>query len=430
MEKKNNNFKTEKIAVLGFGREGRSILKYLKNRTKAEIWILDKNKKLNIPSGIKSQLGKNYLSNFKKFNIVFRSPGIPYNLPQIQHAVKNGAKITSATKIFFNKAKGTIIGITGTKGKSTISSLLYKILRNCGNNVYLAGNIGKPAIEIIPKLKNDSKAILELSSFQLQDLKRSPHIAIVADIFPDHLDAHKNMREYLNAKANIARKQKKSDIIFYFKGNKYSKWIAQKSRGKKIAVNSKNFPFKNTDMAAAVARHLGCPEKIIIKTISGFRGLPHRLEFVRKIKFDHSRHSHYISFYNDSASTNPNTSAAAINSFNNPIILIAGGADKNLDYKPLAQAIKKSGNVKIIILFGENKSKIKNELRIMNKELGIETANGLKSAVNLAYQTAKKSIIHNSPFIILLSPGSASFDMFHDYADRGEKFKKIVKTLK
>ncbi len=430
-----------KIAILGFGREGKAVLKYLKKSAQyknAEIWILDK------------KLDKNYLKNLDEFDIVFRSPGIPYNLSQIQSAIKKGVKFSGVTDLFFQNFNGKIIGIAGTKGKGTTSTLIYKILKASGKDVYLAGNIGKPAIEILPNLKKNSIAVLELSSFQLQDLKYSPNIAVVLNIFEDHLDAHKNMREYVTSEAQIAKWQKKSDKVFYDASNKWSRWIAQKSKAVKIPVLTRDFKmfkledlkitgehnFKNAVIAATVAQSLGIKPEIIKKVVKNYRGMEHRLELV------HSKYSLpagrqvknlRINFYNDSASTNPYTAVAAIRAFpNQPKILIAGGKDKNLDYTPLANALKNS-NTKLVILFGENKKKIaKTILVIKNKELRIVEVKNLQSAVKLAYKTAKSFIIHNSKFIIhiIFSPASASFDMFKDYKDRGEKFKEIVKNLK
>jgi len=408
------------IAILGFGREGKAVLKFLRKTPQfknADISILDK------------KLNKDYLNNLDKFDIVFRSPGVPYNLPEIQKAVKKGVKFSSATQLFFESAEkiGCLtIGITGTKGKGTTSTLLCKILKAAKKNVYLAGNIGKPAVEILPKLRKDSVVILELSSFQLQDLNFSPDIAVVLNIFPDHLDTHKNFKEYFDSKTQIAKHQNNRSKIFFDAADKFAKNIAKLSKGEKIAVQTKNFElfeledlkiagehnYKNAVMAASVARFLGVKLEIIKKTVKNFRGLRHRLEFVRKING--------VKFYNDSASTNPYTAAAAIHAFSDqPKILIAGGKDKNLNYSPLADALKKS-NVKLVILFGENKKKIKK--KIEKSGVPVKLVKNLKNAVDLAYQKTKS--------YVLFSPTSASFDMFKDYQDRGEKFKKIIKWLK
>ncbi|MDP3948464.1 MAG: UDP-N-acetylmuramoyl-L-alanine--D-glutamate ligase [bacterium] len=481
-----------KIAILGFGREGHSILKFLqKTRINAdgnadirryknisenlrkhrresalrEIWVLDKNRNAKVPRGIKTQLGKNYLKNLERFDVIFRSPGIPYLLPEVQKAEKVGVKISSATKLFFDEIEKrsrfgvrnppTVIGITGTKGKGTTSTLLYKILKAAGKNVFLAGNIGLSMLEIIPRLsalslrKSAPIVILELSSFQLQDLKKSPHIAAVLDIFPDHLDAHKNLKEYYDAKANIGRYQNPGDKIFFWGDNALSRKVASKGKGKKMAVypsallrtGEKSFKlfspedllvkgthnFKNAVMAANIAESFGVPRKIILKTTRGFHGTKHRLELARRI----IKNGREICFYNDSASTNPQTAAAAVKAFpSEDKILIAGGQDKNLDYKPLAKALENS-KTKLVILFGENKKKIEKTIkRMKNSELKIVRVNTLFQAIMFAYKFAKRlSIVHNSSFMVLFSPAATSFDMFENYADRGMKFKKIVKQL-
>ncbi|MEK7636041.1 MAG: UDP-N-acetylmuramoyl-L-alanine--D-glutamate ligase [Patescibacteria group bacterium] len=445
-----------KIAILGFSLEGKAILKYLQKSPQyknAEIWILDKNKNLEIPQEIGNlhlKTGINYLKNLEQFDIIFRSPGIPYNLPEIQNTIKKGVEISSSTKIFFEKINkmvrhGTstelsrmsspqVIGITGTKGKGTTSTLLYKILKAAKKDVYLAGNIGKPAIELLPKIKKNSIVILELSSFQLQDIRQSPQITVVLDVFEDHLDSHKNFKEYIGAKSSISKFQNPNDKIFYFPDNKYSRLIAEKSKGKKIPVSINKFQlfshedlkiagehnFKNAVIAATIAKNIGVGNNIIKKVVKNFRELEHRLEFIRQIK--------NIKFYNDSASTNPFTAVAAIKSFNEAKILICGGKDKNLDYSPLAKALKNS-NTKLIVLFGENKNKIKQS--IIKSGVPFKLAKNLETAVKFAYQAAKlPTTNYQLPTTIIFSPASASFDMFSNYKERGKKFKKLVEKLK
>jgi UDP-N-acetylmuramoylalanine--D-glutamate ligase len=424
-----------KIAILGFGREGKSLLRFFKKAPRyrgAEIEILDQKQ------------GKDYLKNLQRFDLVFRSPGVPYNLPEIQRAIKRDVKFSSATKLFFDLCPATIIGVTGTKGKGTTSTILYKILKKENRDVYLAGNIGVPAVDILPKLKKNSVVILELSSFQLQDLKKSPPVAVVVDTFPDHLDAHKTIKEYLDAKTNIVKYQKKSDVVFYFADNDWSKKIALRSPGKKIPLRGEPFGLrKNKTMAAAVAASLHCPPETIGSVIKNFRGLKHRMELVRSITL--KSHSYVLknvrmTFYNDSASTNPQTAAAAILSLSRhphtlnakpyPLILIAGGKDKNLDYAPLAEAIRESENVSAVVLFGENKGTIMRQ--VSGVRCQVKLVKNLNLAVSESYKIAKKLINSQTHQLItiLFSPASASFDMFKDYADRGEQFKKIVKSLK
>lgn len=435
------------IAILGFGREGKSIFNFLKKSKEYkndEIWILDKNPNLQIPTNTKSQLGKNYLKNLKQFNIIFRSPGIYYNLPELISVRKKGIKISSATKLFFEKIKNQsklIIGITGTKGKGTTSTLIYKILKNSGKDVVLAGNIGKPVLNYINKITKNTIVILELSSFQLQDLNISPHYAVVLDIFPDHQDIHLSIQEYLNAKSNICRYQTKNDIVFYFKNIALSKKIASLGKGKKIAVDEnkiKNFSlndlkikgwhnFRNACMAYTITKYLKIPEEKILKTIKSFKGLPHRLEFISKIKINKN---YFIEFYNDSASTNPNSAIAALNSFpKNLKIIILGGKNKNLKYDELSKNIKKIENeIMWINLYGENKYKILKNLRKYKIKSKIIINNNLKEILTNIKNYLKENTI-KSNISVIFSPASTSFDMFLDYTHRGNTFKNLVKTI-
>jgi len=422
-----------KIAILGFAREGHSILEFLKKDKEfkdTEIWILDKSPKVKIPAGVKKITGPSYLKSLESFDIVFRSPGIPYLLPEIQKAKKQGVEISSVTNLFFERCPGTIIGITGTKGKGTTSTLVYKILKAAGRKAFLAGNIGKPILDILSEVNKKSLIVFELSSFQLQDLQNSPHIAAVLDVFPDHLDAHKNLKEYYDAKANIGRYQKSGDKIFFFKNSELSRYAASKGKGKKIGVNEKIFRlflpkdlsvegthnFKNAVMAATVAKSFGVPEKIIMRTVKNFRGLEHRMEFVKNVSG--------VRYLNDSAAVNPGSATAALETTGRNTILIAGGKERGLDYSNFCKAIKKYA--KSVILIGENKNKISKVIKSggASKSIRIIFANSMSEAVRLAHREGKPGDI------VLLSPASASFDMFKDYGERGEVFKRAVKKLK
>ena len=178
----------------------------------AEIWVLDNNKSIEVPEGVHARLGADYLSNLNEFDIVFRTPGVRYYSPEIQHAIKQGVNISSATKLFFDRCPGKIIGVTGTKGKGTTSTLIYDILKAGGKDVFLAGNIGKPALEILPHITKKSWVVLEMSSFQLIDLQKSPHIAVALMVTEEHLDWHADVKEYVSAKSNIVRFQSPSGL--------------------------------------------------------------------------------------------------------------------------------------------------------------------------------------------------------------------------
>lgn len=442
---KNSKVKTLKVGILGFGREGKSVLKYLKQSTQfrnSKIEILDK------------KIAKNYLNNLERFDLIFRSPGVPYNLPELKKARGEGVyphtkrgvggakkrKITprsgvgvyfsSVTKLFFENFKGKIIGITGTKGKGTTSTLLYQMLKAAGKKVFLAGNIGKSALDSLLKYGDYPLAVLELSSFQLQDLDISPEVAVILDIFPDHQDAHEGLKEYYGAKANIGGFQKKTDKIFFFADNAMSKKLAMKSPAKKFPVDYRKFKsfeladlkvkgqhnFRNAVMAATVAASLDVKWTIVRAAAKKFKGLEHRLEFVQRIR--------NVNFYNDSSSTNPMTTAAAIGAFGKePKALIAGGRDKVWDYSPIKNALKRHRET-TVILVGENKNKIEKFIR--SSGIRIKKTKDLAGAVREAYKIAAG---YKTTANVIFSPGAASFDMFKDYADRGNKFKKAVKSL-
>ena len=403
-----------KIAIVGYGIEGRSARRFLRKQyPRAEIEIRDVKR------------SPKYLEGLELFDMIVRSPGVKYLLPEIQRAKKKGARITSVTKLFFENANGAIIGMTGTKGKGTTASMLLRILKKAGKDVYLVGNIGTPMLNILPKLTKGSIVIVELSSFQLQDVDASPHIAVILDIVPDHLNYHRTMREYASAKSNICAHQSPRDKVFYIAQNALSRSAAQKGKGKKYAVDFDHFKlftpgdltvpghynFKNSIVAATVAQSFGISPQIIKKTITSFRGLQYHLSLERE--------RDGVRYYNDSASTNPVSTEAALSVFTTPKILIMGGADKNFDYSVLRLPVK-NNNVRQVILFGSNKAKIKKAI------IGcapIRYARDLPEAVHMAERMACTGDA------VLFSPASASFDMFHNSKDRGRTFSKIVKSL-
>ncbi len=429
-----------KVAILGFGREGKSVLNFLRRSPKfqlAETWVLDANSKTKIPPGVHSHLGKKYLSGLSKFDWVFRSPGIPYNLPPLKLARRAGTKFTSATKIFFEEAevRGVkVIGVSGSKGKTTTAHLLYQMLRAVKKPASLAGNVGNSPLELLPRLDKKSLVILELSSFQLQDLKQSPPVAILLDLFPEHQDAHKDVAEYYAAKSNLNRFQKKGDAVFYLDHNPLTRRLAKLGRGKKVAVAINKFrlfspadmrlkgphAFLNAAAAATAARHLGVAPDIIRRVVRGFRGVPHRLELVRTLRVPRAS----IRIYNDSASTNPQTSAAAIRAFpKDKKIILMGGYDKGLDYAPLARALKNSGT-ELALLYGQNRDKILRAIRPAG--VSVRRTKNMAGALRIAWQAAQKL----GSSVILLSPGAASFDQFRNYAERGDIFRALAHKLR
>lgn len=451
-------FTKKKVAVLGLGLEGKDLVKFLLKQ-KAKITVFDEKEEKDIDfSGVKREkikiiCGKKYLKRgLNNFDAIYRSPGVYRYLPEIVKAEKKGTRVLSATKLFFDLCPAKVIGVTGTKGKGTTCSLIYKILKQSGEDVYLAGNIGKPYLELLPKLKKTSWVILELSSFQLIDLDKSPDISVVLNITLDHLDWHKDKREYIDSKVNIVEHQGKSDFtiinydyqtskefkkftkgkVFYFSKSKKVNGCYVKEGEIVLEINKKKQSIGKTYKLLLRGRHnwenvtasvcasylAGARMNAIKRGVFSFKGLEHRLELVNKVKG--------ISFYNDSFSTSPQPTIAAINSFDEPITLILGGSDKGLDYFDMARKIAMKKNVINVILIGEISPKIKKALKKADfsgriLELGKV---GMKKIVDSALKITSKG------GVVLLSPATASFDMFENYKDRGNQFSKVVKTLK
>ena len=413
-----------RIAILGYGLEGRSLYSYLKGSGK--ITILDRNENLKLPRGVKKVLGPRYLKNLSRFDVIYRSPGVPYYFSEIQ---KVKAKVASLSKLFFEVAhrkNATIVGITGSVGKTTTATLLFKMLKSAKKKVFLSGNIGINPLAHIKELNLRSIVVMELSSFQLEDLEASPRIAIVLDIYEEHLDKHNNFREYIAAKSNIVKYQKNSDIVFYTKDNKYSKKIAKLSRGKKIPISVEagkkldyrlkipgEHNYKNVMAAAQAALYLGVSEKVIRETIESFRGIEHRIEFVRNLEG--------VRYYNNSKATNVASAIGALDAFWEKKIVLAGGQNKNLNLLPLVLRLAK-GDVRHAIFFGS----LGGELARISKKIGFTRFHSvarLRDTIKMAREEAKKGDI------VLLSPGAASFDEFRNYEERGRKFKEWVKKL-
>ena len=346
---------------------------------------------------------------------------------------------------------GTTIGITGSDGKTTTTSLIYQIVKEQGLNCYLGGNIGIPLFTKIKEMKPEDYVVLELSSFQLMTMKVSPQIAVITNVTPNHLDIHKSYDEYKEAKANIFKMQNESDLLVLNYDNDITRNFAKEAKGNVVyfsskekldngiilddgiikdcenglrrhIVNTKNIKLRgvhnaeNICAAVAATKRFVSPE-IQAKAVSEFSGVEHRLEFVKEING--------AKWYNDSIASSPTRTIAGLNSFDENIVLIAGGYDKHLDYTPIAKPIVE--NVGALILLGQTANKIYSavtyELKFIKKDLPIYKVNTLEEAVNKAKEVSKKGDV------VLFSPASASFDMFKNFEERGNKFKQIVNKL-
>jgi UDP-N-acetylmuramoylalanine--D-glutamate ligase len=356
-------------------------------------------------------LGKNCLNALKDYDIIIKSPGIPFKiLPR-----SDLGKVTTQTEIFFENCPGKIVGITGTKGKSTTTSLIYGILKTGGMKAHLVGNIGKPVLSALFSAETDDVYVYELSSHQLYNLKKSPQIAVLLNIYPEHLDYYRNFKEYVNAKANITRYQRKNDYLVYNAGDGIVKKIAQKSKAKKIPVKGNYYSLDRT-AARAVGRIFKIPSEIIDRAIKNFKPLPHRLELVGKFKG--------ITFYNDALATIPEATIGALDALGDKVeTIMLGGFERNIDFKNLAKRVLKT-KIKTIILFPTTGKKIWQE--IVSRQRGRVPlrhffVNDMAKAVKIAYDNTRKGKI------CLLSTASSSFSIFKDYKEKGNLFKKYVK---
>lgn len=414
-----SELKDKKVLVLGLGREGMDNLKFLRKMfPKKILGIADKNSKLkNQKSKLKKvrwHFGEDYLKAIKDYDIIIKSPGIPPKI--IAPFVTEKQKITSQTEIFFENCPGKIIGVTGTKGKSTTASLIYQILKQGGLRAHLVGNIGKPVLSLLFKAKPDDVYIYELSSHQLYNLKKSPQIAVLLNIYPEHLDYYKDFKEYAAAKANITLYQNKNDYLISNPRDKIVSKIAKKSKAKKIPIGGKYYSL-DREAAKAVGKIFEIPSKVISRAIREFKYLPHRLELVGTFKG--------ITFYNDALSTIPETAILAMESLGKRVqTIFLGGYDRKIDFKKLARSVLKQKNIKNVILFPTTGEKIWKNILKLARGRGVPKhffVENMKNAVKLAYQHTKKGKI------CLLSTASTSFSIFRDYKEKGNLFKKYVK---
>ncbi len=479
------------IAILGFGVEGKALLNYLIKHGFYKITVCDRNpecgsqflKDIELPEKVEKDdlvrhirwsVGKNYMKGMEGVDVIFRSPGIHFQTKELVDAVRNGSKMTSSTALFIKNAPGKIIGVTGTKGKGTTSSLIYEILKESGKDVYLGGNIGRSPLEFMDDLKADSITVLELSSFQLQDLNVSPHISVVLNTTIEHMDYHAHMEEYWEAKATIVRNQDKDDFVVLNADYDYARYFAGLSKARPILVSTKKEVAKpknsyyvrnvkipigvymqkdavvmkmpsgknlavckkdeigligphnleNVLPAVAVTATLGVDVADIKKAVIGFQGLPHRLELVGEIAG--------VKYYNDSFSTTPETCMAAINSFQQPIVLLVGGSEKNSDFEELAKEIVRTGNLKTVIFMGnEAANRIYDEvLKYTKKVKGREVPLKMVKSGSFGEAFLAARSASEAGDVVLLSPACASFDWFANYKKRGESFREMVENVR
>ena len=443
-----NSLRGKKIAVLGLGVSNRPLVRLLlefgcdvlgcdrtpREKLDAEVLELE-----NL--GCKLSMGDNYLDGVEA-DILFRTPGMHPGNPAIVALAERGAKVTSEMEVFFEVCPCTLLAVTGSDGKTTTTTLVSEMLKAAGKTVWLGGNIGTPLLPLVRQMKAEDYAVVELSSFQLMDMTRSPRRAIVTNLAPNHLDIHKDMEEYVESKKNIFRYQNETgllilnadnDITSAFRGNGETRFFSRQGeahvclkdgviyRGGEAVLETCDILLPGVhnieNYMAAIAMVEGLVEDAVIRQVAkNFGGVEHRIELVR-IKDG-------VRYYNDSIASSPSRTIAGLRSFKERVILIAGGYDKHIPYDVLGPEI--CAHVKQIFLCGATAPQIRAAVENcadFHGQVAMTDCGNFENAVRTAATAAKEGDI------VLMSPASASFDEFKNFMVRGEFFKKIVKEL-
>ncbi len=450
-------FKNRIICVLGFGREGRSTCRLLADLVPgAKVNICDRDERAREASegsekGIDSRffLGKNYLEGVRGSDVIIKSPGIPFSELS---GIAGDIIITSQTDLFLRMFRDQVIGVTGTKGKSTTTSLVFEILKKAGRKVLIAGNIGVPCFDLIGSVDRDTEIVFEMSSHQLQGIKISPRIAVLLNIFQEHLDHYSSYKEYRDAKLNIIRWQTRGDYHIFDAGcTEIASAIAEvRPVSSAVALSGRDIPgnsvyagngdivvnidgrskvyrnmsnerlipgkhnLVNISAAVAISTILNVCENTVASVVAGFRGLPHRLEFAGEFSG--------VRYYNDSISTIPESAIAAIETLPETRTIILGGKDRGVDYSRMISFL--SGSVlENVLLIGDAGKRM---MSLIRQEPGFSHRNvmlldSFDDAVSKAVTLTPKNSV------CLLSPAAPSYDEFRDFEERGDRFKSLVK---
>ncbi|PJE75567.1 UDP-N-acetylmuramoyl-L-alanine--D-glutamate ligase [Candidatus Uhrbacteria bacterium CG10_big_fil_rev_8_21_14_0_10_48_11] len=455
------DWRGKKVAVVGFGIEGEANAEYLL-AAGALVTVCDKCEAAALGERYQRwqdkvsewRLGSSYLERLTDFAALFRSPGVPYLDPNLQAVVKEGVVVTSGTKEFFERCPAKIVGITGTKGKGTTATLIYKMLQADGKPAQLVGNIGNPALAVLQNIKKDEIVVFELSSFQLQDLEVSPTLAVVLGVTADHQDHHCSVEEYVAAKAAIVRFQKETDFTVVTVDYPTSEHIASETTGNVLPVSTKRqleygvyvtdggvyrnfgvaesiiensevalrgiFNLENVAAAIAVASIFEIATEAIVKVLRSFKGLPHRLAFVRECRG--------VSYWDNSYATTPEATIAALESFTEPVVLLLGGKEKGFDYTALAKAIL-SRPPRAIVAIGESAATMYSVIKAAAQKNNSTPPPLLDGGETMVKMVEAASKVATSGDIVLLSPAAASFDKFKNVTDRGEQFVAAVNAF-
>lgn len=446
------------IAVIGMGVSNIPLIRMLL-RANLKVTVCDKSPRERVEElasefeslGAKLRLGPDYLAKIHRSDVIFRTPGLSPNTPELQKALTNGSVLTSEMELFFQLCPCRIIGVTGSDGKTTTTTLISEFLKEAGSNVYLGGNIGRPLLPDVDGMTSDDIVVVELSSFQLMTMNRSPHVAVFTNLSPNHLDYHHTMEEYTSAKLNIFCHQSPQDRAIFNYDNDVTRSLSKAAVGRAMLFSRKQrleegvylrddaiwltndmgsrevLPLSEIHipgvhnienyMAAIAAVDGIVPDKCVRAVARRFTGVEHRIELVRELDG--------VKYYNDSIGTSPTRTMACLDSFEQKLILIAGGYDKGISFTQLGVEIVRK--VKALILTGDTAPAIKK---------AVETAEGFSESglklietddLTAAVAAARK--IAQEGDVVVLSPACAAFDRFKNFMERGEVFKGLVNGL-
>lgn len=447
------NVAGKNITVIGIGISNLPLIKYLVSLG-ANVTACDRRSAEDLGEnyteleklGVKFNLGDGYLNNLSG-DMIFKTPGMRYDVPELLKAKENGSIVTSEMEVFFEVCPSHIIAVTGSDGKTTTTTLIHKMMTDAGYKTWLGGNIGNPLLTDTEKMKENDWVILELSSFQLHTMRKSPEIAVITNISPNHLDMHKDYKEYIDAKKNIMLYQNEGDTLIVNADNQVTADIGKSAngavkyfsrngmadvyldgniikRGIVEILNIKDIKIPGMhnveNYMAAIAAVSGLVSKeVIVNVAKTFGGVEHRIELVRTLDG--------VKYYNSSIDSSPNRTINTLRVFPNKVIMIAGGKDKGIPYDEIGSALAE--HVKVLILIGATSDKIQEALDAEinktgnGKDIEVIRATSYEDAVNTA-----RSKAHDGD-VVLLSPASTSFDMFRNFEERGNLFKKIVNEL-
>ena len=450
-----DSLQNKTVAVIGIGVSNQPLLKLLLDRGIA-VTACDKKDRESLgivaeqleANGCRLRLGEEYLDDLTE-DVIFRTPGMRPDLPQLTAAVERGSVLTSEMEVFFEVCPCPKIAVTGSDGKTTTTTIIAELLRRAGKTVHLGGNIGHPLLAETGSMKPQDVAVLELSSFQLMTMTHSPHIAVVTNLAPNHLDVHKDFQEYITAKENIFTHQSAEDIAVFNADNPYTleeasravgrarmfsrqkeledgvflrgdDIIAQHDGAERQVMTTADIKLPGVHnienyMAAIAAVDGLVPDEVIRDFAREFGGVEHRIELIRTLKG--------VRWYNDSIASSPSRTIAGLNSFREKVILIAGGKDKGISYESLGPVI--NDRVKLLILCGATAGVIRQSTEQAPNYEGLEIVDVADDhqAVALADSRAQEGDV------VILSPASTSFDRFANFMERGRAFKDIVNSL-